>query len=192
MHVARSSSITGPYTGDRVFYSSQRGLGINGPGHMGIFRCGQEERFTYHYYPTSRSVIGVNRLTWGADGWPIAGPQVTSPLQLPCPNSTGTVADAVPPVSGLRFRRVGQGYEVFLPASGKPALEILDPMGGTRRRIPAGRGWNVLPSGMLRPGMNLVRAALDQGEATALIFHDGRNAPFRQAPQASSARSISP
>jgi Glycosyl hydrolases family 43 len=88
MHVARAPSITGPYTGDRVFYATQTALGIYGPGHMGIYQCGGVERFTYHYYPNNGSVLGENALTWGSDGWPVAGPRVTTPLMLPCAQST--------------------------------------------------------------------------------------------------------
>lgn len=85
MHVARSAAITGPYTGDRRFFASNSSLGINGPGHMGIYACGGVERFTYHYYPTSRSVVGENTLTCGNDGWPVAGPRVTTPSPCPAP-----------------------------------------------------------------------------------------------------------
>jgi beta-xylosidase len=176
MHVARSATITGPYTGDRVFYASQRDLGINGPGHMGIFKCGQEERFTYHYYPTARSVIGVNRLTWGGDGWPIAGPQVTTPLQLPC-SPTGAGPGRPAPEAKLRIRRGSRGYEVFLPGAGPVSLEILDPAARVRRRLPASGGWIRIPAGMLAPGVNIVRAGQGGTETTALIQYGGSLQP---------------
>jgi beta-xylosidase len=60
--VARSQSLTGPYTGDKVFYGSNGN--INGPGHMGIYSACGVERFTYHYYPTATSVLGENELSW--------------------------------------------------------------------------------------------------------------------------------
>lgn len=86
MHVARSQSVTGPYTGDRNFYASTSTM--HGPGHMGIFSACGVERFTYHYYPNSGgSVIGENELRWGADGWPTVGPESTTPIR-PC-GSTG-------------------------------------------------------------------------------------------------------
>jgi Glycosyl hydrolases family 43 len=94
MHVARAPAITGPYSGDRTFYASSSSLDIHGPGHMGIYSCGGVERFTYHYYPSGGSVIGENTLTWGSDGWPVAGPQVTTPLKLPCADMT------TPPTGG--------------------------------------------------------------------------------------------
>jgi hypothetical protein len=92
MHVARASAITGPYSGDRTFFASNSSLDIHGPGHIGIYTCGTVERFTYHYYPNNGSVIGENALTWGSDGWPVAGAVVSSGLKLPCasaPPSTG-------------------------------------------------------------------------------------------------------
>lgn len=86
MHVARSQSVTGPYTGDRNFYASTSTM--HGPGHMGIFSACGVERFTYHYYPNSGgSVIGENELRWDASGWPMVGPESTTPIR-PC-GSTG-------------------------------------------------------------------------------------------------------
>lgn len=80
IHVARSASIKGPYTGDKNFYASQGD--VHGPGHMGIYeQCG-ESRFTYHYYPSNGSIIGENALVWGADGWPSVGPESTTPLKI--------------------------------------------------------------------------------------------------------------
>jgi arabinan endo-1,5-alpha-L-arabinosidase len=93
MHVARASVITGPYSGDRTFYASNTSENIHGPGHIGIYSCGGVERFTYHYYPGNGSVIGENTLSWGSDGWPVAGARVSSPLALPC-------ADVAPPGGG--------------------------------------------------------------------------------------------
>jgi hypothetical protein len=86
--MARSQSITGPYTGDQVFYTSNGN--VHGPGHMGVYNACGDERFTYHYYPTNTSVLGENALTW-ANGWPVPGPSSTTPL-VPCgdPGSGGT------------------------------------------------------------------------------------------------------
>jgi arabinan endo-1,5-alpha-L-arabinosidase len=82
IHVARSQTITGPYTGTKVFYSSTGS--IHGPGQIGIYdQCGAS-RFTYHYYPdTGGSVLGENELSWGSDGWPVVGAESTTPL-TPC------------------------------------------------------------------------------------------------------------
>lgn len=88
IHMARSSSVTGPYTGDRVLLGNVEGA--HGPGHIGIYdKCG-EQRFTYHYYPPSgRSVLGEKELSWGADGWPVAGADSTKPL-APCEGNPPT------------------------------------------------------------------------------------------------------
>lgn len=84
--VARSSSITGPFTGDKTFYASNGD--VHGPGHMGIYSSCGVERFTYHYYPTDTSILGENDLSWSSDGWPVAGPASTTPL-TPCAGSGG-------------------------------------------------------------------------------------------------------
>jgi MYXO-CTERM domain-containing protein len=86
--VARGASLTGPFTGDKIFYASSGN--IHGPGHMGIYSACGVERFTYHYYPTAASVLGENELSWSADGWPVAGPPSATPL-TPCggPGSGG-------------------------------------------------------------------------------------------------------
>ena len=80
--VARSQgSITGPYSGNRIFYAG--GGNVHGPGHIGIYSACGIERFTYHYYPTATSILGENELTWSSDGWPVAGAMSTTPLK-PC------------------------------------------------------------------------------------------------------------
>lgn len=83
IHVARAQSITGPYTGSKIFYQSAGS--IHGPGQIGIYdQCGAS-RFTYHYYPdTGGSVLGENELGWTSDGWPAVGISSTTPL-TPCP-----------------------------------------------------------------------------------------------------------
>lgn len=82
INVSRATSMTGPYSGDRVFYAG--GSGIHGPGHIGIYDACGASRFTYHYYPdTGGSVLGENELTWGSDGFPVAGAASTTPLK-PC------------------------------------------------------------------------------------------------------------
>lgn len=89
--VGRSLNLTGPFSGDRVFYTS---IGdIHGPGHMGIYSACGVERFTYHYYPTATSVLGENELSWGSDGWPVAGLPSTTPL-TPC-GDPGSGTDGV-------------------------------------------------------------------------------------------------
>jgi arabinan endo-1,5-alpha-L-arabinosidase len=82
IHVARSQSITGPYSASQIFYQSTGS--IHGPGQIGIYdQCGAS-RFTYHYYPdTGGSVLGENELGWSSDGWPTVGASSTTPL-TPC------------------------------------------------------------------------------------------------------------
>ena len=83
--VARSQgSITGPYSGNRIFYAG--GGNIHGPGHIGIYSACGVERFTYHYYPTATSILGENELTWSSDNWPVVGAVSTTPLK-PCGNT---------------------------------------------------------------------------------------------------------
>jgi arabinan endo-1,5-alpha-L-arabinosidase len=79
IHVARSSSVTGPYVdksgkqkSSYIFIASHGS--IHGPGQIGIFDTGSTSYYSYHYYPNSGgSVYGIGTLTWGSDGWPIAG-----------------------------------------------------------------------------------------------------------------------
>src|SRR6478736_3056662 len=90
MHVARSTTVSGPYTekGSSWFASSGS---MHGPGHIGIYSACGVERFTYHYYPDSGgSVLGENELSWGADGWPAPGVESTTALK-PC----GTGSDGM-------------------------------------------------------------------------------------------------
>jgi len=84
IHVARSQSVTGPYTGTKSFYGSTGS--IHGPGQIGIYdECGAN-RFTYHYYPDSGgSVLGENELSWSADGWPVVGAESTTPIKVCTP-----------------------------------------------------------------------------------------------------------
>jgi beta-xylosidase len=83
IHMARSKTLTGgyDYTTDHKFYSTNGD--IHGPGHIGIASVCGTEVFTYHYYPSDRSILGVNNLTWNSEGWPVAGKQITEPLK-PC------------------------------------------------------------------------------------------------------------
>jgi hypothetical protein len=88
IHVARSQSVTGPYTGAKSFYGSTGS--IHGPGQIGIYdECGAS-RFTYHYYPDSGgSVLGENELSWSADGWPVVGAESTTPINVCTPAGVG-------------------------------------------------------------------------------------------------------
>jgi arabinan endo-1,5-alpha-L-arabinosidase len=69
--VQRSSSITGPYSGERVFLPNLSGY-MRGPGHVGY----GEGRLTYHFYNQNASCaaqLANTTLSWGSDGWPVAG-----------------------------------------------------------------------------------------------------------------------
>lgn len=153
-----------------VFYASKRDIGINGPGHMGIFECGGVERFTYHYYPTGRSVIGVNSLSWGADGWPVAGPQVTTPLKLPCGGSTGVGQAAGADPERLRVRSGPAGRQVDLGEAGFEVLEVFGIDGRLQASLPGGKGWRTIPAGSLGAGVNFLRARRGAASAEAALI----------------------
>lgn len=78
IHVARSTSVTGPYVGSsgaanssNVFIASHGN--IHGPGQIGILDTGSTSYYTYHYYPNSGfSVLGEGVLGWSSSGWPVA------------------------------------------------------------------------------------------------------------------------
>jgi arabinan endo-1,5-alpha-L-arabinosidase len=70
IHVARSKSVTGPYTENSSKFFASTG-NIHGPGHIGILSENGKDYYTYHYYPSSGgSVLGLGTITWTADGWP--------------------------------------------------------------------------------------------------------------------------
>ena len=69
--VARSTSVTGPYSGERTFLPNRNG-NIIGPGHIGY----GEGKLTYHYYDgndNGNAKLMITTLSWGSDGWPVAG-----------------------------------------------------------------------------------------------------------------------
>ncbi|MBN1184727.1 MAG: family 43 glycosylhydrolase [Bacteroidales bacterium] len=68
--VARSTSITGPYTGEKVFVPNRSG-NIIGPGHFGY----GEGKLTYHYYDgNDNGAAKLKITTMGyAGGYPVAG-----------------------------------------------------------------------------------------------------------------------
>jgi hypothetical protein len=173
MHVARSASIKGPYTGDRTFYASNSTLNIHGPGHMGIYSCGGVEVFTYHYYPSGGSVIGVNSLTWGSDGWPIAGTQVKTGLKLPCSTSEISNQPKVAIQDGLQVQKMAHGFNLFVPTTvtGVTA-EVLDIQGKQIGVLNTRAGWNAIPGGMLVSGINVIRIASGEGFSIVRIVNN--------------------
>ena len=86
IHVSRSATINGTYSDDRTFYASTGD--VHGPGHIGIYDACGESRFTYHFYPSSGSIIGENELDWGSDGWPKVGAESTTPLKTQSEQAT--------------------------------------------------------------------------------------------------------
>jgi hypothetical protein len=70
IHVARSSSPTGPYTERSTTFRASTST-QHGPGHIGILSENGKDYYSYHYYPNSGgSVLGFGTITWGSDGWP--------------------------------------------------------------------------------------------------------------------------
>jgi arabinan endo-1,5-alpha-L-arabinosidase len=68
--VARATSVTGPYSGERVFLENKNGRYI-GPGHIGY----GEGKLTYHFYDgndNGNAKLMITTLNW-VDGWPVAG-----------------------------------------------------------------------------------------------------------------------
>ncbi len=68
--VARSTSVTGPYTGERTFLPNKSGR-IIGPGHIG-YGCG---KLTYHFYDgndNGAAKLAITTLSF-SNGWPVAG-----------------------------------------------------------------------------------------------------------------------
>ena len=83
--VGRSTSMSGPFVdkagnemvsgGGTVFLNAEdRYLG---PGHAGIMQLDDGSHiFTFHFYDGNDngiSKLGVRKLTWGSDGWPLLG-----------------------------------------------------------------------------------------------------------------------
>ena len=87
IRVGRSREVTGPYVDKRGVdlregggapVLATRGKAI-GPGHAGIFAHEGRQMLSYHYYAGDRQglpQLGVNRLSWDADGWPQVGDEM--------------------------------------------------------------------------------------------------------------------
>jgi arabinan endo-1,5-alpha-L-arabinosidase len=72
VHVARSTSVTGPYGTSQIFIESSSTQ--HGPGQIGILDQNGTDYYSYHYYPDSGgSVLGYHILTWASSGWPESG-----------------------------------------------------------------------------------------------------------------------
>ena len=82
IRVGRSASVVGPYFdrngvnlinggGTMVLESTARFIG---PGHAAILDDNGTNWFTYHYYDGKNggaATVGLNRIFWSADGWPV-------------------------------------------------------------------------------------------------------------------------
>ncbi len=101
--VARSTSVTGPYTGERTFISNQNG-NVVGPGHFGY----GEGRLTYHFYDGNDNGNAKlrNRSDFGfANGWPYVG----SPPSSGGPVTSGGTYRITPRHSGKAIDVVNCG-----------------------------------------------------------------------------------
>lgn len=93
--MGRAKTISGPYL-DRDGKDLAQGGGtlflgtdgeVVGPGHIGIVSEGGLDRFSFHYYGSRVNgvpTLGLERLAWGADGWPRPGGPGAPP-----PNAAG-------------------------------------------------------------------------------------------------------
>ena len=82
IRVGRSSSVTGPYY-DRAGVNMTNGGGTMflessgrfiGPGHAAILNDNGTNWFSYHFYDGNNggaATLGIGRLNWSADGWPV-------------------------------------------------------------------------------------------------------------------------
>jgi arabinan endo-1,5-alpha-L-arabinosidase len=89
--VARSTSITGPYSGERTFIPNKNGRYV-GPGHIGY----GEGKLTYHYYDAQNNgaaKLMITTISWGSDGWPIAGSPVSGGTYRITPRHSGKALD---------------------------------------------------------------------------------------------------
>ena len=82
IRVGRSTTVIGPYydkagvnmtNGGGTMFLESSGRFI-GPGHAAILNDHGTNWFTYHYYDGNnggQATLGIGRLTWSADGWPV-------------------------------------------------------------------------------------------------------------------------
>lgn len=88
IRLGRSRAATGPYR-DRSGQDLLQGGGspflasegrVIGPGHAGVTRDGTNDWFSFHFYDRDRdgaATLGIRRLTWDSDGWPVLGETIT-------------------------------------------------------------------------------------------------------------------
>ena len=94
IRVGRSQKITGPYL-DRDGKDLRDGGGTEflasegrfiGPGHASVLCSGADEYVSFHFYDGDRRgapTLGIRRLTWDDQGWPMAGEWISPPQGSP-------------------------------------------------------------------------------------------------------------
>jgi|GEM_PF-988932 len=140
IRVGRSAAITGPYADDRGRPLLADGgtlvLGgygdVRGPGHQAVVQDGERWWLVHHWYDAARGgvpTLGLHRLLWRDDGWPVAAPADFEP------------APAVPPGRSLRGTWHLEGYEADFLATPASRTLVLRARAGARhpRR---GRAWS--------------------------------------------------
>ncbi len=87
IRVGRSREVTGPYVdqtgrdlrdGGGTLFLRTEGRFI-GPGHAAVLGKETDWRLSYHFYDGERAgapTLGIRRLEWSEDGWPIPGTQI--------------------------------------------------------------------------------------------------------------------
>jgi len=78
IHVARSSTVTGPYKNKAGDTNSSNILlasydDVHGPGQIGFLVEGITTYFSVHYYNAKGNcLLGIGEMTWDSEGWPVA------------------------------------------------------------------------------------------------------------------------
>ena len=92
IRVGRSTRVTGPYLdkngvdllkGGGTLFLGKEGRFI-GPGQTGILQDGGNEWVSYHYYDGNnygQATLGLRKLEWDKDGWPVAGENAAEALR---------------------------------------------------------------------------------------------------------------
>jgi arabinan endo-1,5-alpha-L-arabinosidase len=93
IRVGRGAAITGPYldksgvdmmkAGGTLFLGSE-GNRI-GPGQAAVLRDGSTDWLSYHFYNAYNHgipTLGLCKLSWGSDGWPVPGSDATNLIRL--------------------------------------------------------------------------------------------------------------
>ena len=153
--VGRSKQVTGPYL-DRDSRPMRDGGGtlvlasygaIRGPGSCAIVHFADHDFLVHHQYDADHAgtpTLQIRRISWSADGWPLAGEPMTRPADAkPSPpvevmgawsvrrdygNATLTTLtrDGMVAPGGSTWRQAGQSLEFSWPADPKRAKELVE------------------------------------------------------------------